>query len=101
MADRGANSLKCTNNVGIFRKYDGVLYGQKLADPALMRIRLNIVSLSRRSMDKDKLLLDYLKALLDRYGKYHDHKELSAWAGIVLYFVFCVAILRVEISTSP
>jgi len=52
-------------------------------------------------MDKDKLLLDYLKALLDRYGKYHDHKELSAWAGIVLYFVFCVAILRVEISTSP
>ena len=52
-------------------------------------------------MDKDKLLLDYLKALLDRYGKYHDHKEISAWAGIVLYFVFCVAILRVEVPTSP
>jgi hypothetical protein len=26
-----------------FRKFDGVLYGQKWADPALMRIRLNIV----------------------------------------------------------
>lgn len=52
-------------------------------------------------MDKNRLLMDYLKALLDRYGKYHDHKEISAWAGIVLYFVFCAAILRVEVSTPP
>jgi hypothetical protein len=26
-----------------FKKIDGVLYGQKFPDPALMRIRLNIV----------------------------------------------------------
>ena len=52
-------------------------------------------------MDKDKLLLDYLKALMDRQGKYHDHKEISAWAGIVLYFVFCAAVLRAEVSAPP
>jgi hypothetical protein len=52
-------------------------------------------------MDKDKLMLDYLKALLDRYGKYHDHKEVSAWAGIVLYFVFCAVVLHLEVSAPP
>ena len=49
-------------------------------------------------MDKDRLLLDYLKALLDRYGKYHDHKEVSTWAGVVLYFAFGAAVLNAEVS---
>jgi hypothetical protein len=35
-------------NVLIFRKFDGMLYGRKWADVALMRIRLNIVSPRRR-----------------------------------------------------
>ena len=43
------------------------------------------------------ILLDYFKSLMDRQGKYHDHKEVSAWAGVVLYFVFCGAILRTEL----
>lgn len=30
------------DRVVIFKKFDGVLYGQKWADPALMRIHLNI-----------------------------------------------------------
>jgi hypothetical protein len=39
----GRNSFKWQHYVGIFGKYDGLLSGQKWADPALMRIRLNIV----------------------------------------------------------
>jgi hypothetical protein len=42
MAD-GRNSLKWQRSIGYFRKFNGVLDGQKMTDQALMRIRLNIV----------------------------------------------------------
>lgn len=48
----------------------------------------------------NKQLFDYFKALMDRQGKYHDHKEVSAWAGLVLHLLFCFAMLRVEIPKT-
>lgn len=44
----------------------------------------------------ENLLLDYFKSIADRQGKYHDHKEVSAWAGLVLHLVFCGALLRID-----
>jgi hypothetical protein len=39
----GVTHSNGNDHVIIFRKFDGGLYGQKWTDPALMRIRLNIV----------------------------------------------------------
>lgn len=44
------------------------------------------------SMKKE--LMDYFKVLLDHYAKYHNHKEVSAWAGLVLYIAFCAFAIR-------
>ena len=49
---------------------------------------------------EEKQLLDYFKSIADRQGKYHDHKEVSAWAGLVLHLIFCGALLRVEAPTK-
>ena len=40
-----------------------------------------------------------LKAAADRNGKYHDHKETSAWAALVLHFVFCSAFIRFDFGS--
>jgi hypothetical protein len=39
-------------------------------------------------------LLDYFKALMDFYGKYHNHKEVSAWGALVLHLGVCAAVLK-------
>lgn len=49
-------------------------------------------------MKKD--LLDYFKTLMDYYGKYHQHKELSAWAGIVLHILFCTVAIRFTLPAT-
>lgn len=49
---------------------------------------------------EENQLLDYFKAIADRQGKYHDHKEVSAWAGLVLHLIFCGALLRVDVPTK-
>ena len=49
-------------------------------------------------MKKD--LLDYFKALMDYYGKYHQHKELSAWAGLVLHILFCTVAIRFALPAT-
>ena len=62
---------------------------------AKMRIAPQNESLSsgnKRVAKKD--LIDYFKALLDFYGKYHNHKEISAWGCLVLYVGFCAVAVK-------
>ena len=47
------------------------------------------------------------KDLLDVYGKmaqhwasYHNHKEVSAWAGLALYFMFILVFLAADLPTN-
>lgn len=47
-----------------------------------------------------RLLLDYFKSIADRQGKYHDHKETTAWACLVLHLALCGALLHLDIQTA-
>src|SRR2546423_895761 len=47
-----------------------------------------------------KELMDYFKTVLDYYGKYHNHKEVSAWAGLVLQIAFCAFAIRFPLNQS-
>ncbi|WP_109831822.1 hypothetical protein [Reichenbachiella versicolor] len=38
-------------------------------------------------MDKDQII-DFYKSTNQYYANYHNHKETSAWAGLVLYMAF-------------
>ena len=47
-------------------------------------------------------LFGYFKVLMDRQGKYHDHKEVTVWAALVLYLILCAATLRtLVLKSSP
>ncbi len=39
---------------------------------------------------------EYYENTRKYYASYHNHKETSAWAGLILYVVFCGTITKVE-----
>lgn len=34
------------------------------------------------------------------YSSYHNHKETSAWAGLILYVLFCGAVTKLDAPSS-
>lgn len=47
-------------------------------------------------MKKD--VIEFYKDAKNFNGSYHNHKEVSAWAGLVLYMLFCGLVLSADIS---
>jgi len=43
--------------------------------------------------DMKKYVIDYYENTRQYYGKYHDHKEISAWSGLVAHILFCTFIV--------
>ena len=43
-----------------------------------------------------KTLFDYFKSIAERQGRYHDHKENTAWACLVLHLALCGALLHFD-----
>ncbi|PXF57748.1 MAG: hypothetical protein C4B59_14610 [Candidatus Methanogaster sp.] len=40
-----------------------------------------------------KYLINYYENTRQYYGNYHDHKEISAWSGLVIHILFCTFIV--------
>ena len=47
------------------------------------------------TFDSRREIIDLLKDIQSHYGTYHNHKETSAWAGVVLYAFLLVNVIRV------
>ena len=47
-----------------------------------------------------KFLADYYDNTRQYYGTYHNHKEISAWAGLALYVLFCGFVVRAEVPSN-
>ncbi|MHA1969137.1 MAG: hypothetical protein ACW964_15230 [Candidatus Hodarchaeales archaeon] len=45
------------------------------------------------SKDMKKLIIDFYENTRHYYRKYHDHKEISAWSGLVAHIFFCTFIV--------
>lgn len=43
-----------------------------------------------------QFLVDYYANTTQYYGTYHNHKEVSAWAGLALHVLFCGLIIRAD-----
>lgn len=41
--------------------------------------------------------IDYLLAIREHYNNYHEHKEKSAWAAVVLYVLFAGTLLPIQL----
>jgi len=48
-------------------------------------------------MEIKKEVINFYDGLYKYYGTYHNHKELSAWAGLVFFLVFCAGVLKIPI----
>lgn len=48
------------------------------------------------SFDMKKSLIDYYETTSTFYGSYQSHKEITAWAGLVLHILFCGLMTRIE-----
>jgi len=45
-------------------------------------------------------LVEYYDNTSQYYGSYHNHKEISAWAGLVLHMLFCQSIIQVGLPQN-
>lgn len=43
-----------------------------------------------------QLLVDYYENTRQYYGRYHDHKEISAWGGLALLVLFCGLVVSAD-----
>jgi len=47
------------------------------------------------------LLATYYENTRQYYATYHNHKEICAWAGLVIFVVFCGVVLQARILEKP
>ena len=48
-------------------------------------------------MESKKEAIEYLRDIRDHYSNYHQHKEQSAWAAVVLYVLFAGTLLPIQL----
>lgn len=48
-------------------------------------------------MDSKEEAIEYLQDIRQHYSAYHDHKEKSAWAAVVLYVLFAGTLLPIQL----
>lgn len=51
-------------------------------------------------MSTKEEVLKFYQNLQTHYANYHNHKELSAWAGLVLYVLFCGLIIKASVPSN-
>lgn len=47
-----------------------------------------------------KYLADYYENTRSQYQTYHNHKEICAWGGLVLYVLFCGFVVKAEVPSN-
>jgi hypothetical protein len=45
-------------------------------------------------------LVSYYDNTRQYYGQYFNHKEISAWSGVVLYVLYCQLVIKIEFPKS-
>jgi hypothetical protein len=48
-------------------------------------------------MESKNEAIEYLRDIREHYSNYHDHKEKSAWAAVVLYVLFAGTLLPIQL----
>lgn len=49
---------------------------------------------------KQEEVISFYESVKQHYGAYHNHKEISAWGGLVLYLLFANAISDLKMPTE-
>jgi hypothetical protein len=56
--------------------------------------------LSSENENVKDYLVEYYKGIVEYYGIYHNHKEISAWAGLGLHVLYCGATSAVQVPEN-